>query len=115
MTNNEQLLYFFLDDNNIIINALVFENHDIDLLEQVKNYFGYKTYFSSLDFPKAGVGGDFYNGQAYPEKPYPSWIRNEELISWDPPVPYPTFDEENPKYYQWSEELLNWEEIQASE
>ena len=50
-----------------------------------------------------------------PSKPHPSWILNEDTCNWEAPVAHPVFDEENPRYYEWNEEILNWEEIQVSE
>jgi hypothetical protein len=40
-------------------------------------------------------------------KPYNSWLLNEETCKWEAPVPYPTED----KMYNWSEDELNWIEI----
>jgi hypothetical protein len=37
-------------------------------------------------------------------KPYPSWIGNEETMTWEAPTPYPQDD----KYYSWNEEQLAW-------
>jgi hypothetical protein len=48
-------------------------------------------------------------------KPFNSWILNEETCLWEPPIPYPVFDKENPRYHTWNEDILNWEEIQVSE
>ena len=36
-------------------------------------------------------------------KPYPSWIGNEETMTWDPPVPYP----DDIQSY-WDEATLTW-------
>jgi hypothetical protein len=40
-------------------------------------------------------------------KPFPSWIFNEEKISWEAPTPYPTDD----STYVWNEEIVNWQEV----
>jgi hypothetical protein len=40
-------------------------------------------------------------------KPYPSWIGNEETMTWDAPTPYPN----NNKRYFWDEPTLSWVEI----
>ena len=37
-------------------------------------------------------------------KPFPSWIGNEEAMTWEPPTPYPNDSE----YYYWDEETLSW-------
>jgi hypothetical protein len=40
-------------------------------------------------------------------KPYPSWIGNEETMTWEAPTPYPQDD----KRYSWNEEQLAWVEM----
>ena len=42
-----------------------------------------------------------------PQKPYNSWILNEQTCNWDAPVARP--DDNN--MYKWNEEILNWELI----
>ena len=37
-------------------------------------------------------------------KPYASWVGNEETMTWEPPVPYPTDGQQ----YVWDEETLTW-------
>jgi hypothetical protein len=39
-------------------------------------------------------------------KPYPSWIGNEETMTWDAPTPYPQDD----KDYYWDEPSVSWVE-----
>jgi hypothetical protein len=42
-----------------------------------------------------------------PQKPFPSWILNEDTCLWDAPVPYP----QDGKNYTWDEDVLNWIEV----
>jgi hypothetical protein len=42
-----------------------------------------------------------------PQKPFNSWILNEQTCLWDAPVARP--DDNN--MYKWNEEILNWELI----
>jgi hypothetical protein len=37
-------------------------------------------------------------------KPYPSWVGNEETMSWESPVPLPV----DGKYYYWDEPTGSW-------
>jgi hypothetical protein len=37
-------------------------------------------------------------------KPYPSWIGNEETMTWEPPVPFP----EDDRNYYWDEPTTSW-------
>ena len=41
------------------------------------------------------------------EKPYPSWIYDEDNNYWYPPIQEPN----DGKLYKWNEEILNWEEV----
>ena len=59
---------------------------------------------------RAESGGTYKNGIFIPRKPFASWILDANN-SWQAPVPYPEFDEENPKSYNWNEETLSWDEI----
>jgi hypothetical protein len=40
-------------------------------------------------------------------KPYPSWIGDEETMTWSPPTPYPDAN----KIYRWDETTLFWIEV----
>jgi hypothetical protein len=42
-----------------------------------------------------------------PQKPYNSWILNEQTCLWEAPVAMPIDD----NMYKWNEEILNWELI----
>lgn len=37
-------------------------------------------------------------------KPYPSWVGNKEMMSWEPPTPRPT----DTQYYYWDEPTVSW-------
>lgn len=43
-------------------------------------------------------------------KPFPSWIGNEETMTWEAPTPRPQDD----KYYVWNEDQLAWVEAGAA-
>jgi hypothetical protein len=59
----------------------------------------------------AESGGTYENGRFIKAQPYPSWVLDEDF-NWQPPVPYPTQeDEENPKIYTWDEDITSWVEI----
>jgi len=54
----------------------------------------------------AGIGYtyDSQRDAFIPEKPYNSWILNENTCNWDAPVAYPT----DGNLYDWNEENKNW-------
>jgi len=54
-----------------------------------------------------GVGFTFDGTTLKPPQPYPSWVFDDEINGWNPPVPYPADDG---KMYQWDEQSLSWVE-----
>lgn len=98
----------FLNENNTVVNVCLFNDHDEDLLEQVKNHFSASSFKSCCEFGTAFINGDFYNNKFYPEKLYPSWIRNEELGIWEAPIPYPEVEEGSDEQYIWDENTTSW-------
>ena len=117
-----------LNDKNIVENVIVVNNDvllDENGIEQEKlgidfckflfNYEKFKqtSYNSSFRKNFAGIGY-FYdeNRDAFiPEKPFNSWILNEETCQWEAPVKYPENVSED-DFYTWNENTLNWELIQ---
>lgn len=57
----------------------------------------------------AGIGYiyDQENDVFYPQKPYPSWVLDQDTWSWIAPLPYPNDD----KPYLWDEPTLSWKEL----
>ena len=60
----------------------------------------------------AGIGYtyDSQRDAFIPQKPYNSWILNEQTCLWEAPVAYPVDSNIN-NMYKWNEEILNWELI----
>ncbi len=64
----------------------------------------------------AGIGY-IYNAELdafIPQKPYPSWVLNNEEANWEAPVPHPADYGigEGKKMYSWDEETVSWKEIE---
>jgi hypothetical protein len=61
----------------------------------------------------AGIGYtyDKVNDVFYSAQPYPSWILNNAIWTWEPPVARPA--DEN--HYIWDETIVNWKEIIITE
>lgn len=51
---------------------------------------------------------DPVNNAFIPKKPFSSWVLNEQIFIWEPPVPYPSGDKE----YLWNEQEMGWIEVQ---
>jgi hypothetical protein len=129
-----------LDENNVVTRVLVGDNNDpagdegyqwlIDNLGgnwvktsynaaggkrrdpetgEMTNEPGFRKNYAGIGFTYDSTRDAFI-----PPKPFNSWVLNEDTCLWEAPVAYPTFDEQNPKYYVWNEETLNWDEIQVS-
>jgi hypothetical protein len=109
MTNKD---YAFIKDN-IVIDCLIFDNPSNELLNLFKNEKNADLIVLANN--RTVIGGEYDGLNFWPIQPYYSWIKNEELNDWEAPIPYPVFDPENPRYYQWNEDILNWEEVQLSE
>ena len=104
----EIVLYAFIK-NNEVVNVAAFENPSNELLLIFKEHHNLDQIILATD--KTEIGGTYDGTKFWLPQPFPSWIKNEELNEWEAPVSYPAFDEENPRYYEWNEEILNWEEI----
>jgi hypothetical protein len=66
----------------------------------------------------AGLGYTYDVGRDafIPQKPFASWVLNEETCLWDAPVPLPedAGTGEPPKRYTWDEETISWVEVDAA-
>ena len=104
-----------LDENNIVKQVLVVPNsveHYGELyLSRDLNLGGrwvQTSYNGNIRKNYAGIGYtyDEVRDAFIPQKPYPSWVLNEENCQWNAPIEYPA-DELT---YQWDEEIVNWKE-----
>src|SRR6056300_1842333 len=43
------------------------------------------------------------------QKPFNSWVLNEDTCIWEAPVAKPTATLEENQYYSWNESIVNWE------
>jgi hypothetical protein len=116
-----------LDDNNVVTQVIVVANDEllIDGIESedkgvifCKSLFGEDTkwkqtsYNGNIRKNYAGIGYTYdADLDAFlAPKPYPSWVLDDNA-KWQPPIPHPTIDPENPKFYAWNEETLSWDEV----
>jgi len=115
-----------LDENNIVLRVTVVANEvllDENRIEQeslglehLKHLGGrwiQTSYNNNFRKRYCGIGFiyDEERDAFIAPKPFESWTLDEETCNWNPPVQQPEFDPENPIFYIWNEELLNWEEI----
>lgn len=115
-----------IDENNIVKRVIVVD--DKDCLDQngvesekvgvdfCKNIFGgtwIKTSYNNkirVNFAGAGYSYDSEKDVFIPPKPFEKYILNTKTYQWEPPIPYPDFDEENPNiFYVWNDNKGEWE------
>ena len=117
-----------LNENNIVINVLVVDNNDckdangneseqvgIDFLKKlfpdtVTNW-AQTSYNSNFRKKYAGID-DYFDSQRnafLSPKPYESWVLNENICIWEPPVAIPAdWNLVNGIDYIWDESVKNW-------
>lgn len=106
-------------ENRKVTNVIVADQEFIDKfpgewVQTSYNTVGGKHLLGGTPLRKnyAGVGYtyDRQRDAFIPQKPYNSWILNEETCLWESPVSYPT----DGKHYMWDENQVNWVLIQEN-
>ena len=125
--------YAFLDENNIVTEVIVGRNED-EIVDAVSDWEKYYSEFRGQRCLRTSyntfAGQHFLGGQPFrgnyagigmvyeqdidafvSEKPFNSWLLNEETYTWEAPIQIP---EENMRY-AWDEEANNWIAPSATE
>ena len=116
--------YAFLDNSNIVTEVIVGKNEGEENTDWEVHYGNFRgqvckrtSYNTSggqhnnggIPYRKnyAGIGYsyDLIRDAFIPQKPYASFILNEDTCLWEAPVPYPTDGER----YLWNEETISWD------
>jgi hypothetical protein len=120
------MAHFALIEDGIVMNVIVAEQEVIDsgIFGDPSNWVqtSYNTkggihYDPVTNTPDNGIPfrknyaviGGVYDKERdafYEQKPYSSWILNEETCKWQAPIPYPNVP--NTKRYFWDEANLEW-------
>ena len=123
--------YAFIDEDNIVVEVITGRNEaDVDgYITDWEEYYTTKreglralrTSYNTLNGEHTAGGVPFrgnYAGIGYtydealdafiPPKPYPSWVLDEQIFNWSPPIPYPEDGEE----YGWDEISQSWTTIE---
>lgn len=93
--------------NTYVINIAVFNEHDSNLLEVIKKSLEADEVVCCCDNGIAEVGYRWVDNCWIPNKPFDSWIWDDEFKAWISPVRKPDTD----KIYSWDEENLQWIEF----
>ena len=122
--------YAFLDENNIVTEVIVGKNEGEEGTDWEVHYGNFRgqtckrTSYNTQGGVHSGGGTPYrknYAGIGYtydlgrdafiPQKPYASWLLDEDTCLWVPPVPYPI---DNGRY-RWDEAAGEWVLQQDSE
>lgn len=101
-----EVFYGLVDENNILIEYFKVNEGDTDILNYLKEKYNATNIFK-MDLSKeiASIGEAYWNGNRFVwPSPYPSWVFNDELNNWEPPIPLP----EDNNVYVWNEETISW-------
>jgi len=113
--NSDNIVENVISINNSVItdnNGVEQEQIGVDFINnlyETNDIWKQTSYNKTFRKNHAGIGFTYdSNRDAFiPQKPYNSWILNEQTCNWDAPVARP--QDEN--MYTWNEEILNWELI----
>ena len=105
MTHLENHPFAFIDANDTVTDILLFDSHEVSLLEQVKELKNSKEYVSCCEYGTGYVNGTWDGTKFWLPKPFPSWVKG--INNWEAPIAYPT----NGKNYTWDEETISWIEV----
>lgn len=94
--------YAFIKNNEVVSIAL-FDDPTEELLNHFKEANNIDLIILSND--KTMIGGTYDGTKFWIIKPQPSWIKNEELNEWVPPIPYP----QDGGVYVWDESTTTWQ------
>jgi hypothetical protein len=111
-----------LNDSNVVTEVIVVHNNELLVngvesevkgIEFCQSLFGGQwvqtSYNANFRKNYAGIG-DIYDpirDAFIKQKPYESWVLNEETCKYNAPVDYPT----DKKNYYWNEETISWVEF----
>jgi hypothetical protein len=98
--------FAYLNDQNVVITVI--NAQDKEWCENTMGGTWVET-FESNDFLKPmaspGCTYDADRDVFIPVKYYPSWVYDETVNNWIPPIPDPSNDEDS---YYWDETSTNW-------
>jgi hypothetical protein len=107
-----------IDENNIVVNVLVVDDSQEDRGQEfladdlgLGGIWIQTSYNATIRKKFAGIGDvyDESDDTFKPEKAFSSWIWNDVIWEYEPPVKYP----EDGKVYVWDEPLISWIEFQV--
>ena len=105
--NMSEEFYGLVDENNVLIEYFKIDEDNLQLIEVLKQQFNATAaYKMNLEKENTAIGSTYWNGQRFVHPPmYSSWIFNNDINDWEPPVSYPN----DGNLYLWNENSLSWD------
>jgi hypothetical protein len=94
--------------DGVVINILIFDDHDASLLDDVCQSFNADEVVCCCNHGVAYIDGPWDGTLFKSKQPFNSWIWNTEFNIWEAPVAVPLYTD---KKYEWDESTLSWVEI----
>jgi hypothetical protein len=109
--------YAFLDENNTVTEIIVgIEETELIEGKDPETWYGEfrgqrcvrTSYNANIRKNYAGIGFSYSEelDAFISPKPYESWILDEQICQWNPPIPEPEGGR-----YRWDEETVSWVEV----
>jgi hypothetical protein len=109
--NNNVLAVHVVNNDVITVNGIESEQVGIDFLTDLYGHALWKQTSYNENFRKnyAGIGYtyDAVKDAFIPQKPYDSWVLNNDTCRWEAPVAMPA----DKKLYSWDEATSSWIEV----
>lgn len=114
LNQNDQVIQVIVVNNSDIVDQTGQESEEVGIAF-CQSLFGLETrwvqtsYNGKIRKNYAGIGFlyDYSRDAFIPPQPYPSWVLDEALCVWIPPVPRP----EDSQPWRWDEDSLNWVQV----
>jgi len=115
---NSKVIEVLTVNNNVLLDAdgNESEKNGIDFLTKLTGWSIWKQTSYNRNFRKhfAGIGFTYDEDRDafISDKPFNSWVLNEETCIWESPIPEPELTQEqinNGNYYSWNEENQTWD------
>lgn len=97
--------YKYDSTNDVFISPSPFASWVLDSNFDWQSSVFYPTDGKMYSWNEENQSWDLYT----PEQPFSSWVWDEDLWRWQPPIDYPS--DYGTIFYNWNEETLSWDEV----
>jgi hypothetical protein len=108
--NNNVLAIHVVNNDVILVDGIESEQKGVDFLTSIHGHTNWKqTSYNNNFRNKYAAINDKYDVSLdafITPQPYPSWLFNNTILKWEPPIQNPS----DGKYYAWDETTQKWVE-----